>query len=137
MPRLTRWMIKTALGYLLLALISGVLLGLRPVLSLDWVPAGLTPLYFHLYMVGWVSLLIFGVVYWMFPKATQARPRGSERLGWAVYGLLNAGLILRGLGESQAQPGGFWGWVLVVSALLQWLAGVGFVANTWQRVKEK
>ncbi len=137
MPRLTRWMIRTALVYLVLALITGILLGLRSALNLNWISAGLDPAYIHLYVVGWVTMLIFGVVYWMFPKFTLEKPRGSDALGWAVYGLLNAGLILRVLGESQAQPGSFWGWVLVVSALLQWLAGIGFVANTWKRVKEK
>ncbi len=137
MPRLTRWMIKTSLVYLVLALLTGVALGLRSALALDWLPAGLTPVYFHLYMVGWVTMLIFGVVYWMFPKYSLEKPRGRERLGWWVYGLLNVGLALRVLGESLAQPGNSLGWALVVSAALQWLAGAGFVLNTWQRVKEK
>ncbi|MFT3895417.1 MAG: hypothetical protein QM730_27650 [Anaerolineales bacterium] len=29
------------------------------------------------------------------------------------------------------------GWALVTAALLQWLSGVAFVANTWKRVREK
>ncbi len=130
-------MIKTSFVYLVLALLTGVALGLRSALALDWLPAGLTPVYFHLYMVGWVTMLIFGVVYWMFPKYSLEKPRGSGRLGWWVYGLLNVGLALRVLGESLAQPGSGWGWALVASAALQWLAGAGFVLNTWQRVKEK
>lgn len=137
MPPLTRWMVKTSLVYLVLALISGILLGMRTALSATWVPSGLTPAYFHLYMVGWVTLMIFGIVYWMFPKFTMAGPRGSDWLGWAVYVLLNMGLILRVAGESFIMPGSRWGWVLVISALLQWLGGFAFVVNTWQRVKEK
>ncbi len=137
MPRLTRWMIKTALLYLVLALVTGILVSARSALGWDWVPVGITPAYFHLYMVGWVTLLIFGVVYWMFPKYTQAQPRGWPALGWAIYGLLNAGLILRVIGESVNVPGRPWGWLLVLSAFMQWFAGVGFVVNTWQRVKVK
>lgn len=137
MPKLTRWMIKTSLIYLVLALLAGILLGLRSALGWNWVPAGLSPSYFHLYMVGWVSLLIFGVVFWMFPKYTQAQPRGSQGLGWAVYGLINAGLVLRVLGESLSGQSPVWGWVLVISAFLLWLGGLSFVINTWQRVKEK
>jgi hypothetical protein len=34
-------------------------------------------------------------------------------------------------------PAALWIWLLAASALLQWLAGVGFVANTWGRVKER
>jgi hypothetical protein len=30
-----------------------------------------------------------------------------------------------------------WQWALVTSALLQWLAGLFFVANTWTRIKER
>jgi hypothetical protein len=136
MPPLTRWMIKTSLVYLVLALAAGLLVSLRGPLGLGWVSVGFTPAYFHLFMVGWISLLIFGVVFWMFPKYSQARPRGNEALGWAVYGLINAGLILRVLGESFG-PGGVWGMVLVLSAVLQWLGGAAFVWNTWNRVKEK
>jgi hypothetical protein len=29
------------------------------------------------------------------------------------------------------------GWLLVTSAILQWLAGMFFFANTWGRIKEK
>lgn len=137
MPRLTRWMVKTAMLYLVLALATGALLGLRGAAGMDWIPSGLTPAYFHLYMVGWVTLLIFGIVFWMFPKYSQAQPRGSERLGWAVYGLINAGLILRVLGETFAGRAALWNWMLAAAALLLWLGGALFVANTWQRVKER
>ena len=67
------------------------------------------------------------------------RDRGSERLGWAVYGLLNGGLALRLVAEpaNSVAPGGGWGWVLVMSAVLQWLAAVGFVVNSWPRVRER
>jgi hypothetical protein len=30
-----------------------------------------------------------------------------------------------------------WAWSLVAAALLQWLAGMAFVANTWARVRER
>ena len=58
-------------------------------------------------------------------------------LAAAIYLLLNAGLILRVIGEPMQafQPDAGWGWLLAVSAVLQWLAGMGFVANTWARVK--
>lgn len=139
MPPLTRWYLKTALVYLVLALTAGVLLALRALVPLPTATAGLTPVYFHLLMVGWVTQLIFGVVFWMFPKQSQTRPRGSEPLGWASYGLLNLGLALRAIGElwMTATPGSVPGALLAVSAVLQWLAGLGFVLNTWGRVKER
>jgi hypothetical protein len=137
MPPLTRWFLKTALVYLVVALLAGALLAARNVWSLPPLVIAFTPVYFHLFMVGWVTQLIFGVVFWMFPKHSKEKPRGSETLGWATYLLLNAGLLLRAAGEpaNALQPGTFWGWLLVVSATLQWLAGLAFVANTWGRVQ--
>jgi hypothetical protein len=63
MPRLARWHLRTALAYFVLALLAGVLLAGRAILPLPtWVNA-LSPVYFHLLMVGWVTQLIFGVVF--------------------------------------------------------------------------
>jgi hypothetical protein len=138
MPPLTRWCIKTALVHFILALLVGAALLARPVLGLPAWLLALNPVYFHLLMVGWVTQLIFGVVYWMFPKLSKERPRGSERLGWAAYGLLNAGLLLRAVSEPLAAAGSApWGPPLALSALLQLAAGWAFVVNTWGRVKER
>lgn len=139
MPTLTRWFIKTALIYFVAALLTGVLVAARPVLALPDQIAALTPVYFHLLMVGWVTQLIFGVVHWMFPKYSAALPRGHEGLGWATYILLNIGLVLRIVGEPLVaiRPESRAGWMLATSAVLQLLAGWAFIANTWPRVKER
>src|SRR5664279_2804328 len=94
MPPVARWFIRTALVYLVAALLLGVALMLRLVLNLPPAIGALQPVYFHLLLVGWVTQLIFGVVFWMFPKHSSQQPRGSQALGWATYGLLNAGLLL-------------------------------------------
>jgi hypothetical protein len=136
MPLLTRTFLKTALIYLVAALLAGTVLAARNVWLLPPIVAAFSPVYFHLLMVGWVTQLIFGVVFWMFPKYSKEQPRGSEALGWATYFLLNGGLLLRVAGEpmNALQPGTAWGWLLVVSAGLQWLAGLCFVLNSWGRV---
>ena len=137
MPPLTRWFIRLSLIYLLAALVLGMLVEARAPLSLPASLNTLRPVYFHLFMVGWVTQLIFGVIYWMFPKASPERPHGSESANWATFGLLNLGLILRAVGEplGALRPEAIWGWLLALSALLQWLAGVLFVLNAWARVK--
>ncbi|HEV8177956.1 MAG TPA: hypothetical protein VGP44_09740, partial [Gemmatimonadales bacterium] len=75
--------------------------------------------------------------FWMFPRHSPETPRGSERLGWATYWSLNAGLLLRIIGEPARALGAHTGWLLVAAALLQLAAGWGFVANTWARLKER
>jgi hypothetical protein len=137
MPTLTRWFIKTALACFVAALLAGVAVAARPALDLPPWLAALTPVYFHLLMVGWATQLIFGVAHWMFPKFSRDLPRGRDELAWATYALLNAGLLLRVVGEPMqaAQPEAGWGWALAASSILQWLAGIAFAVNTWARVK--
>lgn len=132
MPLLTRTFIKTAMICFALALILGILLALG-------VTNGLFPVYIHLLIFGWLTQLIFGVIYWMFPKFSVEKPRGNETLGWWTYALLNIGLLLRAIAEpiQSTQANLFSGWMLVLSATFQFLSGVLFVVNSWGRVKEK
>jgi hypothetical protein len=83
--------------------------------------------------------MIFGVIYWMFPIITRERPRGNEQLGWACFILLNGGLLLRVIGEPlvSTRPEAVFGWLLALSALMQWLAAVTFIILAWPRVKER
>lgn len=139
MPTLTRWLIKSALVYLAAALLLAFILALPETVALPTFVLYLNPAYFHLFLVGWVTQMIFGVIYWMFPIITRAQPRGNERLGWTSYILLNAGLLLRVVGEplTSARPEAGFGWLLAVSAVLQWLAAVLFIRLAWPRVKDK
>ncbi len=139
MPILTRWFLKSSLVYLVLAVFLALFIAAETPLNLSIPLSGLHPMYFHLFVVGWVTQLIFGLVYWMFPKYSKDNPRFSVTLGWATFWLLNVGLFLRLVGEpaNTTYPGQEWGWVLVISAVLQWLAGIAFVVNTWGRVKER
>lgn len=139
MPPLTRWFIKSSLVFLVAALLVGLAIAARPVLPMPAVTGALGPVYFHLFLVGWITQLIFGVVFWMFPKYSMEKPRGNEALGWAVFVLINLGLALRAVFEplNTLNPAAGYGWAVALSAVLQWLAGIGFVLNTWGRVKEK
>jgi hypothetical protein len=134
-PKLTRWFLKAALIYLILALCSGILL----VLPQRTPVAGLFPVYIHTLVFGWLTQLIFGVAWWMFPKYSSAKPRGHEWLGWATFIVLNLGLILRIIFEPLQNITSLpiIRWMLVIAAILQWLSGVAFVANTWARVRER
>jgi len=136
-PKLTRWYIKTSFVYFIAALVLGLSLAVRQVVDLSALISSLSPVYFHLFLVGWVTELIFGVVYWMFPKLNKKNPRGSESLNWLTYICLNIGLVMRVFGEpiNALNPRIGWGWLLVFSAIFQWIAGILFVLNNWGRVK--
>jgi hypothetical protein len=129
MPAVTRWVLRTALIWATITTATGVML--------VWPesPAFPYPTYLHLFTVGWLSNLIFGVAHWMFPRATAAKPRGDERLAWTGWALLNVGLILRVVGEALRPVAMEW-WLLVAAAV-QFLAVLFWVVHLWPRVKER
>src|SRR5512146_3170529 len=119
MPTITRWFVKTSFVCLGLALAAGILLAFQAAFGLTAL-GGVFPVYIHLLVFGWLTQLIFGVAYWMFPKYSIEKPRGSERLGWWTYGLLNTGLLLRAIAEpvQSVQPNPVTGWMLVLAAIV-------------------
>lgn len=134
MPLLTRTFVKASLIALVLGLIAGVWQQVPGA-----VIAGLFPVYLHLLAFGWLTQFIFGIAIWMFPTYSKEQPRGPEWLGWGIFASLNLGLLLRVIFEplQGRQPSTLGGWMLVIAALLQWLSGVGFIANVWTRVRGK
>lgn len=137
MPQLTRWYLRAAMLHLGGALVLGVLLQVSWARGTFPFIAVLFPTLLHLLVVGWITQVIFGVAYWMFPRYSAEQPRGSERLGWITFVSLNAGLLLRLAGEPAHLLGRDSGGLLVTSALLQLVAGWAFILNTWPRLRER
>lgn len=137
MPRVSRWLVRSALMALLLGLATLAAIAARPVAGLPaWVVL-LGPAALHLLTVGWLTQMVFGVALWMFPRASAAAPRGSERLGWLAWTGLNVGLALRVVAEPLALTGQPLPGLLILSALLQFLAALAFVVNIWPRVRAR
>lgn len=128
MPQLSRWLARTALVYLLAALLLGVAIpaagGHSPYLSTAW------PVYIHLLVLGWATQLIAAVAFWMFPRA-EPKAAASDAPGWAMYGLLNAGLLLRAVTEPVVERHS----LLPLAALLQLAAILIFAATLWPRIR--
>jgi hypothetical protein len=130
--------VRSALAWLLLALVSGILLASGVAARIPGTELVLPyPTYLHQITVGWLTNLIFGVAFWMFPRHTAENPRGSDALGWASYAGLNAGLLLRLVGEPAQLAGAGGRGLLLLSAGLQLVGGWAFVLNIWPRVKAK
>jgi cbb3-type cytochrome oxidase subunit 1 len=135
MPELTRWFIKAGLIYFILALLIAI--GLKipalPFLS------HLTPVFYHLLVVGWITQIIMGVSHWMFPRFSKEKLRGNELLGWLTFTCLNLGLVLRIFSEPfiLSHPSILLKTIVIFSAALQWSAGVLYVIHIWKRIKEK
>ncbi len=139
MPTATRWFLRTALVHFVLALAAAALSAADGVWTMPALVGALRPVWFHLFMVGWVTQLIAGVAYWMFPKYSSERQRGHPAWPWLTYVPLNVGLALRAVAEpALATTGGpAWAALLAASAALQLAGALVFVAHLWGRVKER
>lgn len=132
MPTITRYFIKSAMLYFVLGLLMAFFLAAKNLLNLPDVILLMNPTYLHVLVMGWITQLIIGVAYWMFPKYSKEKPRGDERIGWFIFIAFNIGLLLRVIGEPLAIR-----WMLPISAVLQMVAVWFFVLAIWPRVKER
>lgn len=151
MPTTSRIFIKASVIYLILGAVLGALF-----LVNHWVPLvpGLLTLrssHVQFLVVGWLTQLIVGVAWWLFPPlASGLNPgdiqpvrrgqaqRGSEPLFWATFVLLNIGILLQAVFE----PAYRWSrlelfrFLTGISGLFLLAAALAFVLNMWGRVRE-
>jgi hypothetical protein len=150
MPITSRSFVKASIVYLCLGAVLGALL-----LVNRWVPLGsaiplLRTSHIQMLVVGWLTQLILGVAWWLFPplkiglrkdsplpiRRGQSQ-RGSEPLFWATFLCLNTGVALRALFEPLRDwtRVGFFDFLVGVSGIFLLAAAVAFVANMWGRVR--
>lgn len=133
MPTEARWLIKTAFLYLALGLGLGVFRAAQGAgvfsgsASTLWLPQ------LHFLTVGWITQLIFGVAFWLFPNANSTG--GRSLVVWGAYFALNLGLLLRLGSEPALFPESVRAGGLVASAALQWVASLLLVGHFWFRVR--
>ena len=140
MPPIARTFVKAAFVYFFVAFLLGALMMLDRWLDFSRWLRVVYMSQLHLLMVGWITQLGIGVASWIFPrflKEQDPRPRGSDTLAWFVLISLNAGLLLRFVGEPfylmGAKP-----WLaalIAVSGVLQALAAAGFGWIIWGRIR--
>ena len=151
MPATSRAFVKVSIASLILGAILGALLLVNRWLPLDPRLVALKGSHVQLLMVGWLTQLILGVAWWLFPplalrprsdgtrqlRRGQAQ-RGNEPLFWTTFICLNAGVLLRVVFEPlQAWKRlDFFGFLVGISGLFLAVAAIAFVANMWGRVRE-
>lgn len=127
MSNITVWFIRCAMVYL----VAAVLMGLHMSHAGPVYP--LKPIHTHLNLLGWMSMMIFGVAYHILPRFSGA-PLWSERLAAAHLWLANIGLL-----------GMIGGWVLMwyekgtatlmVFSAVSVLSILFFVTNMFKTIK--
>lgn len=138
MPPISRIFIKAGILFMVLSLLVASLVAAPQSLGLPTWTKALTMTHFHLFVVGWITQIIFGVALWLFPKWSKEQPRGPEWAGWLCFGALNLGLVLRAISETAYMAGAmnsFWSWTMTLAAILQWLSALIFALLIWPRLK--
>lgn len=139
MPILTRVTIRLAMVYLLTGLALWIVYTLDQTQDIGGNWAALRPVSIHLITIGWLTQLIFAVIYWMFPIISRAQPHGDEWIAWWGVVGLNLGLVFRALFEIGLTQGlnPDAGWGLVGAGVLQWAGATAWILAAWGRVRER
>jgi cbb3-type cytochrome oxidase subunit 1 len=121
-----RRFIRSSLAWLVVGVSIGVLMALWP-RALAYRPA-----HMHANLLGFVSMMIFGVAYHVLPRFSAA-PLHSERLAALHLWLANiglAGMVVGFVGRAHALPAA--GGALAVGAVLSAAGAIVFVFNIWR-----
>jgi hypothetical protein len=151
MPITSRTFVKASVLYLILGAILGAFLFVNRWFPLEPRIATLRVSHIQFLIVGWLTQLILGVAWWLFPplsiglRTGEPKParrgqaqRGSEPLFWATFVFLNAGILLRALFEPlyALTQVSVYGLLTGISGLFLLAAAATFVVNMWGRVRE-
>ncbi|MEO8392649.1 MAG: cbb3-type cytochrome c oxidase subunit I [Chloroflexota bacterium] len=130
MPRLTVWMVRTALLQLGIGFTFGMLMLYNKGVPFDPLIWRLLPIHIELVLLGWTVQLAMGVAFWVLPRFSIAPRYGHERLGWLAFVLLNTGVIVFAVGVWSSKTAlSFTGRIFELSAV------VSFAMMIWPRVK--
>lgn len=131
MPRLSVWLIRTALLYLAAGFTAGALLLFHKGVALTPAMWRLMPLHVEFVLIGWTVQLAMGVAFWILPRRVRGPARGDERWIWAAYVLLNVGALTVGLGQALGLPSS----VALLGRITEMLSVVLFAAQAWPRAR--
>lgn len=86
MSSITVWFIRCAMIYFLLAILLGIMMTVTGP-TYPWMP-----IHTHFNLLGWMSMMIFGVGYHILPRFS-GKPLWSDKLATAQLWIANIGLI--------------------------------------------
>lgn len=134
MPLISRTFIKAGMVFFVLSLVAALIMEI----DIAALPA-IMPLFWHMLMVGWITQIIFGVSIWMFPGRNRDEGFKAQKWGWLTFLFLNTGLILRVISEPlvSISASELWKVLIVLSAILQLLAGLTYLIEMWPRIMSK
>jgi hypothetical protein len=131
MPRLSVWLIRSALCYLAIGALAGAVLLVNRGVSLGAWVGRLLPVHIEFLLMGWTVQLALGVAFWILPRFRTGAERGREGFAWLSYGLLNIGVMTAAVGEATGLPPA----VPLLGHTAEALAAAAFSVHAWARVR--
>ena len=115
---------KVASVYFVIAIILGIIMGIRHDFSLTSVHA-------HLNLLGWVSMALFGTIYYLYPAG------GSSKLATIHFWLHNIGVPVMqgGITLLMLTENGMFTAFAIVGSLVVVIGGIFFAVNVFKHVK--
>jgi hypothetical protein len=152
MPTTSRAFAKASFAYLIVGSVLGALMLVNRWLFLGPFVASLRVSHIQFLVVGWLTQLILGIAWWLFPPLSLGlRPgeptpvlrgqaqRGHEPLFWITFASLNTGILLRALFSplNSLLPTQAFATLSNVADLFLVAAAIAFVTNIWKRVRKR
>ena len=95
MPRVSVWLVRTSLCYLVAGFAIGAWLLAQKGISSIPGSGQLRDIHIEVLLMGWLVQLVMGVAVWIFPRFALRRPsQRSMATAWLAFALLNAGVVL-------------------------------------------
>lgn len=132
-----RYFIKTAVGFLVLGLFSGLfMMGAKYLFNHNY-PYGLISAHAHIILIGFVMMMIMGVAIWFFPRAEKEDKKYNPDLILIVYGMMTISTFVRFTTEiiNAYFNDPITGKIVFTSSAGQILAFLLFFYSIWGRIR--
>jgi cbb3-type cytochrome oxidase subunit 1 len=127
MSRFVRWFVKSSLAWLGGGVTLGIAMAMWPRLIIY------RPAHVHMNLLGFVTMMIFGVGYHVLPRFAGAPLRWPD-LGLAHWWLSNAGLALMVTGFFVIPSSPVGRWLLAPGGTLAAAGAFCFIVNIWRTI---
>jgi hypothetical protein len=94
MPPFSIWMIRGALGSLIVSSLLGALLMLHKAIPFHGAAWAMLPFHYELAVWGFLIPFVMGTAYWIFPRQLKGEPRGHPASATITAVSYTAGLII-------------------------------------------
>lgn len=94
MPRVSVWLIRLSLLYLMIGISIGALLLTHKAIPISPKLWTLLPIHIELLVFGWIIQFTLGTAYWMLPRFLISKGRGNGSLAILMVVVLNVGIWL-------------------------------------------